>query len=174
MDALGIRAGGRVADVGSGEGYFTFHLARRVGPSGRVYAVDIDKNKVAAVRARAKREKRAQVEAIVGAEDDPKLPAGALDAVLVVNAYHEFRRYDAMLAAICRALKPGGLLAVIDGAVKNGQPRESYRERHRIPAELVREDAARAGFRFVEERAGFVRPERSKKFYFLIFQKPAT
>jgi ubiquinone/menaquinone biosynthesis C-methylase UbiE len=172
LDALGVREGSVVADVGCGDGYFTFHLARRVGASGRVYAVDIDKEKIAAVRARAMREKWTNVEALVGEADDPKLPAAALDAVLVADTYHEFTKPEAMLAGIQRALKPGGLLAVIDAALEAGKPRVSYRDRHRIPEEIVREEAARSGFRFLEERPGFERPTPQKQYYFLIFAKP--
>lgn len=172
MDALGIHAGSVVADVGAGEGYFTFHLAARVGPQGKVYAEDIDAAALAKIRRRAARKHLEQIETILGAPDDPRLPAETLDAILVVNAYHEFREYDAMLQGLYRALKPGGQLAIIDGADDPGQPRSVYYRRHRMPAEVVREDAARAGFRFLRELPGFTRPRDHRPFYFLIFEKP--
>lgn len=172
MDALGVKDGSVVGDIGAGGGYFTFHLARRVGPTGKVYAVDILEEEVKKIRERAQSEKLEQVEAILGAKDDPKLPAERLDAVLIVNAYHEMREHDAMLRAVFRALKPGGVLAIIDAPAPAGEAREKYYERHRIPESFVREDAARDGFRFVRREPGFHSPDRDRDYFFLIFRKP--
>ena len=173
MDALGLKPGSVVADVGCGGGYFTFHLAARVGPNGRVYAEDIQENELKKIHDRASREKLQQIETIHGTESDPHLPAGALDAILVVNAYHEMIRFDPMMSAFFRALKPGALLAIIDAQDAPGQPRKDYQDRHTLPAQLVREDAARAGFHFERELAGFHSPDRDRDFYFLLLSKPA-
>jgi predicted methyltransferase len=172
MDALGIKPRSVVADVGAGEGYFTFRLAARVGPEGKVYAEDILEDKLAKVRARAAKEGLRQIEVILGASNDPRLPAETLDAILVVNAYHEMREYDAMLEGMYRGLKPGGLLVIIDSPIPPGGPRENYFKDHRIPEQLVREDAARNGFRFVRQEPGFHRPENGRSYFFLIFKKP--
>jgi predicted methyltransferase len=172
MDALGIKAGTAVADVGCGSGYFTFKLAERVGPQGEVYAEDIDEKEVAGIGRRAKLEVLKQVRPIVGVADDPRLPSATLDAILVVNSYHEWREYSKMLQHLAAALKPGGLLAIIDGVAEPGKPREAYYSRHRMPEEIVREDAAREGFRFVRKEPGFLRPDQKKDFYFIIFEKP--
>ncbi|HEV2490721.1 MAG TPA: class I SAM-dependent methyltransferase [Candidatus Acidoferrales bacterium] len=174
MDALGAKSGSVVADVGAGPGYFTFRLAARVGPQGKVFAEDILKDRVEGIRSRAAKENLAQIETILGAPDDPHLPAGALDAALVVNAYHEFRDYDAMLQAIFRALKPGGLFAVIDCPADPGQPRESYYPRHHIPKDMVTGDMTRNGFHFLRELPGFTDPESSRAFFFLLFEKPKS
>ena len=172
MDALGLGPDMSVADVGSGDGYFTFHLAARVGPAGKVYAVDIDEGELKKIRRRAKADGLGQIETVLGARGDPRLPAESVDVALIVNAYHEMRDYDAMLAGVFRALRPGGLLAIIEAEDEPGKSRESYHDRHRMPAEVVREDAARAGFRFLREAPGFERPEGRKEFYFLVFEKP--
>lgn len=172
MDALGIRAGTAVADVGCGSGYFAFRLAQRVGPQGKVYAEDVDEEEVAGIRRRAQAEALTQIQPIVGAADDPRLPAASLDAILVVNSYHEWREYDKMLQHLSAALKPGGLLAIIDGVAEPGKPRAEYYSRHRMPEEIVRGDVAREGFRFVRKEPGFLRPDQKKDFYFLIFEKP--
>lgn len=171
MDALGIAAGTVVADVGAGNGYFTFHLAERVGATGRVYAVDISESALKKLRERAEKEKLAQIETVLGATDDPRLAPESVDVVLVVNAYHEMRDYDAMMAGFFRALKPGGRLAIIDGAIEPGQKRDSYFSRHRVPKEVVREEAERAGFVFAREEKGFTRGHDSRQFYFLVFEK---
>jgi len=77
-----------------------------------------------------------------------------------------------MLGAILRALKPGGLLGIIDAPAKSGEPREKYFERHRIPDQFVRDDAARCGFTFVRQEPGFNPPDNDRNYFFLIFQKP--
>ncbi|HKF52413.1 MAG TPA: class I SAM-dependent methyltransferase [Candidatus Acidoferrales bacterium] len=175
MDALGIKAGSAVADVGAGNGYFTFHFATRVGPTGKVYAEDVRENEMADIHSGAQKKGLNQIETIVGTPDDPKLPAGTLDAVLVCNAYHEMHDYDAMLQGMYKALKPGGIIGIIDAAAQPGQPRGSYYQPHHIPKELVRDDLARNGFHFLREGRGFVPPdEGTRTYYFLIFEKPAT
>ena len=173
MDALGIKVGSVVADIGCGAGYFTFHLAARVGPKGKVYAEDIKEERLAEIRKRAQKEGVTNIETVSGAEDDPRLPLASVDVVMIVDAYHEMHHYDAMLEAVYRALKRGGLLALIDGAAEPGRPRDEYYERHRMPAQTEREDAERNGFRFVRERPGFTRADDKKEYYFMIFEKPA-
>ena len=173
MDAIGAKPGSIVADVGCGQGYFTFHLAARVGTRGRVFAEDILDSDLQKIRDRASKEKLPQIETIRGTETDPHLPAGALDAVLVVNAYHEMIQFDAMMSAFFRALKPGAVLAILDARDDPGKPRKHYQDRHTLPQQLVREDAARTGFRFLRELPGYHSPDRDKDFYFLLFDKPA-
>jgi predicted methyltransferase len=172
MDALGVAAGQAVADIGSGSGYFTFHLAQRVGPRGKVFAVEIDEGELKRIRRRAEKEGLGQIQTVRGEPDDPKLPVGTLDSILVMNAYHEFREPDAMLRGFHQALKPGGRLAIIDGEAKAGKKRESYYSSHNLPKEIVQEEAARNGFRLLRPEPGLERPRGRKKFYFLIFEKP--
>jgi predicted methyltransferase len=171
MDALGLKPGHRVADIGCGLGYFTFRMAARVGAEGKVFAVDIDEEAIDKVRQRKQREKLDQVEPILGESADPRLP-NELDVVLIVDTYHEFRDYDRMMEAIFRALKPGGRLAIIDGEGPSGRPRAEYHRLHTIPADLVRKEVARHGFVFKESRPGFYDAEYGKRFYFLIFERP--
>lgn len=171
FDALGVKPGHRVADIGSGFGYFTFRLAARVGAEGKVYAVDIDREAIDKVRRRKEHEALEQVEPILGESNDPHLP-NDLDSVLIVDSYHEFRDYDRMMQAVLRSLKPGGRLVIIDGDGPSGKRRTEYHRLHRIPAKLVREEVARHGFVFKEDRPGFYDEENGKKMYFLVFEKP--
>src|SRR5258708_28127531 len=83
MNALGIKQGSIVGDIGAGGGYFTFHLAARVGPAGKVYAEDILEDEVRKIRERAAKEGLPQIVAVMGAKDDPRLPAENLDAILI-------------------------------------------------------------------------------------------
>lgn len=172
MDALQIQAGSRVADVGAGDGYFTLHLAERVGPEGRVYAEDIDESALSQVRGAADQKGMKQVETILGSASDPKLPAKSLDAVLIVNAYHEMDEHDAMLAGIRSALKHGGRLGIIDKESEAGHERAWYHSHHRIAKSVVRQEAEHDGLRFLGERRGFQRPSDGSNWYFLIFQNP--
>jgi predicted methyltransferase len=174
MDALGIRAGSRVADIGAGSGYFTFHLARRVGVTGRVYAEDIQAGGLADIRRRATAEGVRQIVTVHGTEEDPRLPANSLDVVLVVNTYHELRAYDAMMDGFQRALKPHGLLAIIDCDASPGESPESYVRHHRVPAAAVRNEAVRNGFRFLRSELGFVDPATPFSYwFFLVFERPS-
>ena len=176
MDALGVVPGSAVADVGCGDGYFVLHLARRVGVAGIVDAEDLEEKSLEKVQHRAEKEKLGNVRTIRGRTDDPQLPASALDAVLVVNAYHEFIEYDAMLKGILAGLKPGGRLGIIDAAGDERRTRAEHQSNHTITEKLVMEDSARNGFRFRSKEKGFHRPEGSSRndFFFLIFERPAS
>jgi predicted methyltransferase len=174
MDALGLVAGSRVADVGCGEGYFVVRLARRVGSEGRVYGVDVDEEALRKLRRRVRDEGLANVEVIEGKNDDPLLPAGSLDAILVVNAYHEMREYDAMLRSMHAALKPGGRLVIIDAEGRPENDRAAHRSAHTIAERMVREDAVRHGLRFLRAEPPFERPDGDRDWFFLVFEKPAS
>ena len=173
MDALGLEEGSAVADVGSRRGYFVYHLAARVGTTGKVYAVDINEDPLESIRRRAESESLTQIATIHSKTDDPMLPEESLDAILVVNAYHEFRAYDEMMQGMFKGLKPGGRIAIIDSPTERSDSRSTYYSKHDIPEEVVKEDAARAGFRFLRNEPGFTRSgRRGTKFYFLLFEKP--
>jgi predicted methyltransferase len=174
MDALHIGPGNHVADIGAGSGYFTFHLAQRVGATGRVYAVDVQRSALEDIGRRASRLALTQITTTLGSDNDPRLPAGSLDAVLVVNTYHELRAYDAMMDGFFRGLKPGGLLAVIDCEAEPGELPESYVRHHRMPSSAVRNEAVRNGFRFLRSELGFVDPATPFSYwFFLVFERPS-
>ena len=174
MDAMELKAGSAVADIGAGKGYFTRHFARRAGLEGTVYAVDIRQDRLDELEENARDEGLAQIRIVLGKHDDPSLPAESVDAILVMNSYHEFREYDEMMQGMFAALRPGGVLAIIDSPTERAESRGEYHERHDIPKGVVKEDAARAGFRFLREEPGFKRPGRNwnSEFYFLLFRKP--
>lgn len=172
MDVLGITAGSAAADVGCGEGYFVEHLSRRVGHTGVVYGVDIDEEALRDLRRRVEREKLDNVKVIRGKTDDPLLPAESLDAVLIVNAYHEMREYNSILRAIQAALKPGGRLAIIDAIADDNASRNAQTGAHTISESHVRKEAESNGFHFRSKERGFERPESSRRnWFFLVFEK---
>jgi predicted methyltransferase len=175
MDALGITAGSAAADVGCGDGYFVMHLAHRVGARGAVYAEDVEDEALSAVRGKVEKEKLANVRVIHGTSVDPQLPESSLDAILVVNAYHEFLEYDAMMKALLRSLKPGGRLGIIDAVGDEKRARAEHQQHHTITEKLVMDDAARNGFHFRGRERGFQRPDGERhEFFFLIFERPAS
>src|SRR5439155_13712565 len=90
LDAIMLVKGSTVADVGAGSGYMTVKMAKRVGPTGKVYANDIQPEMLALLRERLAKEKISNVETVLGTVDDPKLPPGAIDLILMVDVYHEF------------------------------------------------------------------------------------
>ena len=173
MDLLRIGPGSRVADIGAGSGYFTFHLAQRVGATGRVYAVDVTRAALEDIDRRAKARSLTQITTILGSDSDPHLPPESVDVVLVVNTYHELRAYDGMMEGFRRGLKAGGVLAVIDCEAEPGESSASYVRHHRVPSAAVREEATRNGFRFLRNELGFVDPATPFSYwYFLVFERP--
>jgi ubiquinone/menaquinone biosynthesis C-methylase UbiE len=114
LDALKLKAGAVVADIGAGSGYFTFRIAERVGPSGKVLAVDIQPEMLLLIRQKMKARKLSNIEPIMGTEADPKLPAGSVDLILMVDVYHEFSFPWEMTQAMVRALRPDGRLVFVE------------------------------------------------------------
>jgi protein-L-isoaspartate O-methyltransferase len=114
VDALKLKEGMVVADVGAGSGYYTFRMSPKVGATGKVLAVDIQPEMLDIIRKRARETKVTNVEVIRGEENDPKLPAGTVDLILLVDVYHEFAQPYEMTGAMVKALKPGGRLVFVE------------------------------------------------------------
>jgi predicted methyltransferase len=152
FEAMALKPGAVVADVGAGGGYFTSRLSKAVGGSGRVYALDIDADALRRLRSRISEEQLTNVEAVQTVADDTKLPPGSIDAALIVNAYHEMKNHQAMLASIKAALKPGGRLVIVEpiSASRRAGPRDLQTGAHEIAIDFVRNEAREAGFRQVQ------------------------
>jgi protein-L-isoaspartate O-methyltransferase len=114
LEALKLKDGMVVADVGAGSGYYTFRMSPKVGDKGKVLAVDIQPEMLDIIRKRAKETKVSNVEPVLGTEDDSKLPEGAVDLILLVDVYHEFSKPYEMTRAMVKALKPGGRLVFVE------------------------------------------------------------
>lgn len=117
LDLVHVRPGMVVGEVGARHGRIAIPLARRVGPSGKVYANDIDAPALSLLRARAAHEELANLETVVGKVDDPLFPQGALDMVLFVWTYHEVSQPAALLKGVAATLKPGGTVALVEPRV---------------------------------------------------------
>jgi ubiquinone/menaquinone biosynthesis C-methylase UbiE len=158
MDILGINRGKIVADIGAGSGWFTVRAARRVGATGTVYAVDINPEAIRYIQHRAKAEDLRNVETIQGKSDNPLLPKGAIDSVLLLKTYHEVEKPVALLQNLRGSLKPGARVGVID--------RDGNGEDHGVGKDVVIREAAEAGYRLAEQY-DFVKGDGMD--YFLVF-----
>jgi ubiquinone/menaquinone biosynthesis C-methylase UbiE len=159
MDILHIKPGSTVADIGAGSGWFTVRAAKRVGPSGLVYAVDINPAAISYINDRAKREHLENIRTIQGHEDDPLLPPSSVDSVLLLKTYHEVAQPVRLLQNLRQALKPGALVGIID---RNGKGDD-----HGLDSKVVIDEANKAGFKLVSTY-DFVKPDRED--YFLVLE----
>jgi len=159
MDVLGIKAGSNVADIGAGSGWFSVLAARRVGPAGTIFAVDINSGYLEHIDKRSKQENLPNIHTILGKEDDPLLPQKSIDAVLLLKTYHEVGKPITLLRRAREAMRSGALLGIIDRAGKGDD--------HGLDAEIVIKEADRAGLVLVEQH-DFVK--QGNVDYFLVFR----
>ncbi len=159
MDILGIAPGKSVADIGAGSGWFTVRAARRVGPSGTVYAVDINPEAIGYLDRRMQKESVRNVKTILSKPDNPMLPKEGIDAVLLLKTYHEVADPVALLEHLRPALRAGARVGIID---RNGNGTN-----HGVSREVVVNEAARAGYHLVKTY-DFVKDDGMD--YFLLFE----
>lgn len=164
--AVGAQPGMAVADVGAGTGVFVDFLARDVGAQGVCYAVEIAPQFVDALQARAVAKNQPQVKAVLCSERDVGLPAASCDIVFASDAYHHFQFPRATMASIHRALKPGGMLCLVDFERIEGTSRQWILDHVRCGRETVIDEVTAAGFDLVA-----VVPVGLEENYFLRFKK---
>lgn len=144
LDALGLKPGMRVADVGAGVGFHTLRLARRVAPGGRVWATDIQEEMVSRLRANVEAAGLSNVTPVLTKPDETGLPDGQLDLVLMVDVFHELAEPERTLAALRRALAPGGRVALVEFRAED--PRVPIKEEHKMSVAQVDAELGAAGF----------------------------
>jgi len=152
-----------VADIGAGTGYFTFRLSPLV-PKGTVFAVDIEQEMLDIIGDKMARAGVDNVVPVLGNIDDPRLPDGAVDLVLMVDAYHEFSHPLEMMRGVYRALRPGGRVVLIEYRLED--PEISIKRLHKMSQKQAKAEMAAAGFEWVETRD--VLPRQ----HFMVFRKP--
>jgi ubiquinone/menaquinone biosynthesis C-methylase UbiE len=163
MDELRIAEGSVVGDLGAGSGWFTVRLASRVGPNGRVYAEDIQPEMFSAIKLRVQREGLRNVLPVLGTAADPRFPAAALDAVLIVASYYEMDEPVTLLRNVARSLKPTGLLGIVDFTKEGFGPGPPMEER--VDPERIIRDAQAAGLKLRS------RPDILPYQYLLVFER---
>ena len=144
LEVLALVKGSTVADVGAGSGYMTVRMATRVGPQGKVYAVDIQPEMLQLLGERVKRERLTNITPVLGAFDDPKLPASAIDLILMVDVYHEFSEPQKMLRRMREALKPGGRLVLLE--YRKEDPLVPIRIEHKMSVAEAKMEVEAEGF----------------------------
>jgi len=138
IDALGLRGGEVVADLGAGSGYFTFRIAPKVGKTGKVLAVDLQDEMLEAIHRRATALKVTNVEAVKGSETDPKLPVNGIDLALMVDVYHELAYPYEVMTKVRKALKPGGRVVFVE--YRKEDPRVPIKELHKMSVEQLEKE----------------------------------
>jgi ubiquinone/menaquinone biosynthesis C-methylase UbiE len=145
---LQIRPGATIVDLGAGSGYFTFLLAQAAGPTGKVYAVDIDKDMTQLVAEKAKERGAENIEVILATPEDPMLPQGSIDLVFTANTYHHIKDRVRYFSGLRKSLRPAGRVAVIDF------DRRSWWAglmKHYTPSEFIQREMEQAGYRLARE-----------------------
>lgn len=163
VDHMGLKPDDVVADIGAGTGYFSFRIAPKV-PRGKVLAVDIQQEMLDLLAAAARQRGAENVRGVLGTEVDPKLPPGGVDAVLMVDAYHEFSEPRQMMENVVRALKPGGRVVLVEYRAED--PNVPIKRLHKMSEAQAKREMAAVGLAHVETKA--VLPLQ----HLMIFQKP--
>jgi len=165
-ELLNIQPGMVTADIGAGSGYHSFRMSQAVGPKGRVYAVDIQKEMLDIMSRRMKQRKVDNIELVLGTNKNPKLPEGGVDLMLMVDVYHEFDFPYEMTKEMVKALKPGGRLVFVE-----------YRlEDPKVPIKLVHKMTER---QVLKEMSLFPEMKHAKTFkelpwqHVIVFEKRA-
>jgi ubiquinone/menaquinone biosynthesis C-methylase UbiE len=144
IDALQLQPGMVVADIGAGSGYYTSRMARRVGPSGRVYATDIQQGMIDLLERRIRSEGLANVTTVLGGMDDPKLPANSIDLAIMVDVYHELQQPQLFLQRLKPAFKAGGRLVLLE--FRKEDPKVPILEVHKMSVAEVKQELEAEGF----------------------------
>jgi len=143
--ALKLKPGMVVADVGAGTGYMTLRLARKVGPTGKVYGEDVQPEMLSRLRDNAAKAKLANVEEVLGTETDPKLPRDSLDLILMVDVYHELSHPQEMLRRLREELKADGRLVLLE--YRKEDPSVPIKPDHKMSVQEVKVEMQAEGFR---------------------------
>jgi ubiquinone/menaquinone biosynthesis C-methylase UbiE len=149
LEALHVKPGQAICDLGCGNGFYTLQLAKLVGEQGKVFAVDIQPEMLHLLDERAKAEEVTNVEPILGSQIDTGLAPQSVDLILLVDVYHEFSHPHQMLSAMRRALKPGGRIALAE--FREEDPAVPIKPLHKMSKKQILKEFPPSGFRLVEE-----------------------
>jgi SAM-dependent methyltransferase len=145
LDALSLKSGMVVADVGAGVGYFSLRLAKRVGGNGRVLAVDVQQEMLDLLKKNMESERLTNIGLILGTPKDPGLPENTVDVALLVDVYHELQYPEEMMAKIRKSLKPDGRLVLVE--YRGEDPKVPIKPEHKMTATQVLSELEPMGFR---------------------------
>jgi predicted methyltransferase len=171
--ALQLRPGSVVGDLGTGYGYYSVRFSQVVGPTGRVFAEEIDAPLLDKVRERLQADHLENVTLVLGTPVDPRFPKSTLDSVIIADVYHEIEHPELVLSRVKEALKPSGLVIVVDylKPALRYQPRADQTREHNIAPVFVEQDLKRAGFTVVERRDPYCRGYDDVPTYFILARR---
>ena len=144
VQSLALKQGERIADLGSGGGYFTFRFSQAVGLTGKVYAVDVDREMLEYVAGRAKDDGHRNIETVLARYEDPLLPESGVDLIFTSNVYHHIDDRAKYFANAARYLRPGGRVAIVDF---DGRHWFASFVGHYTPVEVIKKEMQEAGYR---------------------------
>ncbi|WP_395075524.1 class I SAM-dependent methyltransferase [Hyphococcus sp.] len=168
VNALGLKPGDSIADIGAGTGLYTLLFAEAIGPTGRVYAEDIESLFLELINQRADDAGAENITAVLGRENDVTLPANSIDIVFIADTYHYFGDRETVMKSVLRALKPGGSLVLVDYDLKPGEERPADKEHVRFGKAGVISEIEYIGFKLADD----VEVPGLEENYFLRFVKP--
>lgn len=175
---LNLKPGQRAADIGCHEGYMTVKLSAEVGAQGKVYAVDISQAKLDKLKTNLEARKITNVISVLGESGDPRLPPNSMDAVLVLDTYHEMKSHDKILQQIKLALKTSGRLVICEpiADARRKLSREVQERKHELDMNFAVDDLRSAGFQILFKRDPFVDREKIKgdKMWIVVAVKPRS
>ena len=148
IDALGLKSGMVVCDLGAGSGYYSIRMAQKVGAQGKVYAVDIQPGMIKLLEKRIKDEKLKNIVPVLSTANDPKLPDNEIDLMILVDVYHEFDQPQMMLKKIRKSLKDEGRLVLLE--FRKEDPKVPIREEHKMSIQQVKAEMEAEGFEIAE------------------------
>jgi len=174
IEALNVNAGDTVVDLGTGSGYFAIRLAPRVGPAGRVIAVDVRRQPLAFLWIRRLIRRDWQIHIVLADDEDPRLGMESVDAVLVANTYHELTDPAPTLKALRAVLKPGGRLVVTDRRPRAGPgvSAQAERDRHTLSPAVAEAEITSAGFQQVARDDAFIDRPDDEPWWLMVFASP--
>jgi ubiquinone/menaquinone biosynthesis C-methylase UbiE len=171
---LALKGGDTVVDFGCGAGYFALKLSPIVGVTGTVLATDIRQESLAFLWLRAVLGRHRNLRVIHGAPDDPRLPPGPVDAILISNTFHELTAPGRTLDTLSRTLKPGGRIVVLDrGPRASDGTQAPLVGPHGMPPESAERHLRSAGFAVVDRDDRFInRPDDDDVWWIIVARKP--
>jgi ubiquinone/menaquinone biosynthesis C-methylase UbiE len=153
LKKLELRPGMMVCDLGAGNGFYTLPIAKSIAgegkEAGKVYAVEIQPQMLRFLRKRAEAAKVENIEYVLGTLVDPKLPAGVMDMILLVDVYHEFSHPEHMLKAMRKSLKPDGVVVLVEFRAED--PKVPIKPEHKMSKEQIKKEWTANGYKLVKE-----------------------
>ena len=176
MKLAQVDQGSAVADIGCHEGYLSIRLANEVGNLGKVYAVDVRQDRLDRLDEHLKDRKLTHVQTVLGDYNNPKLPLGQLDSVIIMDTYHEMESYMTILEHVKKALKPGGHILILEKLKKHmrDKSRDEQTDAHTLSSQYVKAELEEAGFEISEEIDNFGnwKNEKDKQMWILVATLP--